>query len=107
MQKNIKGAYFFILDEPIFIVVYLRYFIVTNIVLRFDQHLHVFRTMRVFRTIPQRTARQPAISPNSETQNSSFPCTAAFSTQQLSLHSQPQTAQTNRPLASYQVGFEG
>jgi hypothetical protein len=36
--------------------------------------------------------------PNNEIQNSSFFCTTAFSAQQLSLHSQPQTAQTNRPL---------
>jgi hypothetical protein len=40
--KKIKSKYFCILDEPIFIVVYLGYFIVTNTVLHFDQHLHMF-----------------------------------------------------------------
>jgi hypothetical protein len=35
--------------------------------------------------------------PNSKTQNNSFSYTAVFPTQQLSLHNQPQTAQTNRP----------
>jgi hypothetical protein len=45
--------------------------------------------------ISQFTASQPANLPNDSTQKSSFPCTAAFSPQQ---HSQPQPAQTNRPL---------
>jgi hypothetical protein len=51
--------------------------------------IHVLRTIRVNRTIPQHTARQPAKSPNSETQNSSFLCTAVLRAQQLSLHRQP------------------
>jgi hypothetical protein len=40
--KKSRVNIFCILDEPIFIVVYLGYFIVTNTVLRFDQHLHMF-----------------------------------------------------------------
>ena len=51
--------------------------------------IHVFMTIRVFQTIPQFTARQPAKLPKRQTQNSSFPCTVAFSAQ---LHSQPQPA---------------
>jgi hypothetical protein len=49
--------------------------------------IHVLMILGVFQTIPQLTARQPVKSPNSETLNSSFPYTAAFHTQQLSLHS--------------------
>jgi hypothetical protein len=41
-KKKSKVNIFCILDKPIFIVVYLGYFIVTNTVLRFDQHLHMF-----------------------------------------------------------------
>jgi hypothetical protein len=98
MQKNIKSTYFLYFRWTyihccVFKVFYsYKYCFTLWLTLT-----HILRTMRVFRTIPQRTARQPAISPNSETQNSSFPCTAAFPTQQLSLHSQPHTAQTNRP----------
>jgi hypothetical protein len=43
--------------------------------------------------------------PNSKTRNSSFFFTAAFPTQQLSLHSQPATAQTNRPLVYWHLAL--
>jgi hypothetical protein len=60
---------------------------------------HVFKTKNygVFQTIQLLTARQPNKLPNTKTQNSSFHCTAALPAQQLSLNSQPATAQTNRP----------
>jgi hypothetical protein len=64
------------------------------------------RTLRVYQVIYQHTARQPAKSPNSETRDSSFPYTAAFSAQQLSLHSQLATAQTNRPSVSQMLCSE-
>jgi hypothetical protein len=58
--------------------------------------ISVLGTLGLFQTIPHLTARQPAKSPNSETQDSSFLYTAAFHAQQLSLYNQPQPAQTNR-----------
>jgi hypothetical protein len=55
------------------------------------------QTIRAFQANPHHTASQLGNLPNGYTQNSSFPYTAASPTQQLSLHSQPATAQTNRP----------
>jgi hypothetical protein len=52
--------------------------------------------VRVFWIISQFIAKQLANLPNSKNQNSSFLYTATFPAQQ---HSQPQPAQTNRPLA--------
>jgi hypothetical protein len=60
---------------------------------------HVFKTKNygVFQTIHLLTARQQNKLLNTKTQNISFHCIAALSAQQLSLDSQPATAQTNRP----------
>jgi hypothetical protein len=60
-----------------------------------QKKIHVLITSGVILTIHQLAVRQPANLPNSKTQNSSFPCTAAFSAQHCS-QPQPATASPNK-----------
>jgi hypothetical protein len=66
--------------------------------IHFNQKLYMFTEQRGYSRQFINIQLASQLSSQTLKLETSFPCTAAFSAQQLSLHSQPQTAQTNRPL---------